>query len=139
MSVEDEIKENAACVVFDGQCPFCRAFVASLESKVENNHSALNKIDARRAPELVGQLADKGIDINTGIVVIKGNAVSQDAEALTLLARQYGTSGGLVGLHHRLLCYRLLSLAIYPILRALRNAYLRLVGLGAIETGIDKS
>ena len=138
MSGEGKVNESTASVVFDGQCPFCRAYVASLESKGGNNHPWLNKVDARGAPELVGQLADKGIDINTGIVVIKGDGVLQDAEALTLLARQYGASGWLAGLHHRLLRYRFLSLAIYPILRALRNAYLRLAGQGAIETGIDK-
>jgi predicted DCC family thiol-disulfide oxidoreductase YuxK len=138
VSTEGKVSESTACVVFDGQCPFCRAYVASLENKDENNHPGLNKVDARSAPELVGQLADKDVDINAGIVVIKGDGVLQDAEALTLLAREHGASGWLAGLHHRLLRYRLLSLAIYPILRTLRNAYLRLAGQSAIQTGIDK-
>jgi len=71
-------------------------------------------------------------------VLIKGGAVFQDAEALTLLAKQYAAPGWLVGLHHRLLRYSFLSLTIYPILRALRNTYLRLAGQSAIEIGIDK-
>jgi len=138
MATEPEKAEGDACVIFDGQCPFCRAYVASLEGKNDINKTGLSKVDARYAPEVVAQLARKGVDINTGIVLIKGGAVFQDAEALTLLAKQHAASGWLVSLHHRLLRYRFLSLAIYPVLRALRNAYLRLVGRSAIETGIDK-
>ena len=138
MNVEDEKKENATCVVFDGQCPFCRVYVASLDSEAGSGHPALNKVDARSAPELVEQLADKGIDINTGIVFIKDGAIFQDSEALTLLAKQHAAPRWLVSLHHRLLRYSFLSLAIYPILRALRNVYLRLARQSAIETGINK-
>ncbi len=135
MSGDSELKEKAACVVFDGQCPFCRVYVASLVSKDEHEQPVLSKVDARRVPELVKQLADEGIDINTGIVVIKDGSIFQDASALTLLAKQYPTATRLAGLHHRLLRYRLFSRAIYPVLRALRNLYLRLAKQGAIETG----
>ncbi len=139
MRGEGELKEKATCVVFDGQCPFCRAYVASLDSKDGQNHPELNKANARRAPELVRQLTDKGIDINTGIVVIKDSVVFQGASALTLLAKQYGTSAGVVGLHHSLLRYRFFSRAIYPVLRALRNAYLCVAKQGAIETNNIKN
>ncbi|MEZ0147760.1 MAG: DCC1-like thiol-disulfide oxidoreductase family protein [Candidatus Reddybacter sp.] len=130
--------EGDACVIFDGQCPFCRAYVASLEDKNDINKNGIRKVDARCAPEVIAQLASKGVNINAGIVLIKGGAVFQDAEALTLLSKQHAASGWFGSLHHRLLRYRFLSLAIYPILRALRNAYLRLAGQSAIETGIDK-
>lgn len=138
MTVEPEIVEGDDCVIFDGQCPFCRAYVASLNVNSDINKTRLSKVDARCAPEVVVQLASKGVDINAGIVFIKGGAVFQDAAALTLLAKQYAASGWLVSLHHRLLRYSFLSLTIYPILRALRNTYLGLAGKNAIETGIDK-
>ncbi len=139
MTTEPEIVEGDTCVIFDGQCPFCRAYVASLEGNNEINKTGLSKVDARCAPEVVVQLTRKGVDINAGIVLIKGGAVFQDAAALTLLAKQHAASGWLVGLHHRLLRYRFLSLAIYPLLRTLRNTYLRLVRQSTIETGIDKN
>ena len=138
MTGEPEIVEDDTCVIFDGQCPFCRVYVASLEGKDGINKTGLSKVDGRSAPELVEQLADKGVDINTGIVLIKDGAIFQDAEALTLLAKQHSTSGWLVSLHHRLLRYSCISLTIYPILRALRNTYLRLAGQSGIEIGIDK-
>ena len=138
MVVEPEKVEGDDCVIFDGQCPFCRAYVASLNGKNEINKTGLSKVDARCAPEVVAQLANKGVDINTGIVFIKGGAAFQDAAALTLLAKQHAASGWLVSLHHRFLRYSFLSLAIYPILRALRNVYLRLAGQSVIESGINK-
>jgi len=138
VSIEREVTEDDTSVVFDGQCPFCRVYAASLEGENGINNTGVTKIDARCAPELVAQLAHKGIDINTGIVLIKGETIYQDSAALTLLAQQHGASGVLATLHHRLLRYRFLSLAIYPLLRALRNIYLRLVGQAAIETGIVK-
>ena len=138
MAVEPEIVEGDDCVIFDGQCPFCRAYVASLNGKNELNKTGVSKVDARCAPELVAQLASKGVNINAGIVFIKGGAVFQDAAALTLLAKQHAAPRWLVSLHHRLLRYSFLSLAIYPILRALRNVYLRLARQSAIETGINK-
>jgi len=147
MTGEPEIVEDDTCVIFDGQCPFCCAYVASLEGRSDINKTGLSKVDARCAPEkvdarcapeVVAQLASKGVDINAGIVLIQGGAFFQDAEALTLLAKQHSASGWLVSLHHRLLRYSFLSLTIYPILLALRNTYLRLAGQNTIETGIDK-
>jgi len=70
MTLEPKIVEGDDCVIFDGQCPFCRAYVASLEGKNGINKTGLSKVDARCAPDLVAQLAGKGVDINAGIVLI---------------------------------------------------------------------
>lgn len=129
-------------VVYDGQCPFCRAYVASLEGKVleceagsedKAKQGGLNKVDARCSPELVEQLLAANIDINAGIALIKNEQVYQGAEALSLLAREHAAPGLMAGAHHRLLRFRLASRLLYPALRLLRNSYLRLVGLAPIE------
>ena len=138
MNAETEIKAADDSVVFDGQCPFCRAYVASLQDNNGDNKTGLNKVDARRAPERVAQLAAKGIDVNSGIVLIKGETVIQGAEALSLLAREHGVRGYWGGLHHRLLRYRCVSRLVYPLLRTLRNTYLRLARRSPIETGMGK-
>lgn len=131
----EEGKEDAR-VVFDGQCPFCRAYVASLDG---NDNSRLNKINARCAPALVEQLDARDIDVNAGIVLLKGETIYQGAEALSVLARQYAAPNWFASLHHRLLRYRLVSLMIYPLLRAVRNVYLRLYKRGAIRPTLRKS
>ena len=138
MSVETERAEENSKLIFDGQCPFCQAYVATLDDQKQNSQAGLNKVDARCAPELVEQLADKNIDVNAGIVLIKGEAFFQGAEALTILARGHAAKGGVNGLLHRLLRYRLLSILIYPVLRTLRNLYLRLSGRTAIELTAKK-
>ena len=109
------ITPQGTSVVFDGQCPFCRAYVASLK---DNDEGLLTKIDARSTPALVEQLAAENIDINEGIVLL------QDASPALF-----------AGLPHRLLRYRRLSSLLYPMLRLLRNTYLRLARRPAIETG----
>ncbi len=125
-------------LIFDGQCPFCQAYVATLEDQQPISEPGLSKVDARCAPELVAQLADKNIDINAGIVFIKGEQLYQGAEALTLLAREHAAKGGLNGLPHYLLRHRLLSLLLYPLLRTMRNLYLQLSGRPAIELAVKK-
>jgi len=138
MGAETERAGEGSKLIFDGQCPFCQAYVASLEGRNKNSKTGLNKVDARCAPELVEQLTDKNIDINAGIVLIKGAEFFQGAEALTILARGPAAKGGVNGLLHHLLRYRLLSILIYPVLRALRNLFLRLSGRTAIKLTAKK-
>ena len=138
MGAETERAGENSKLIFDGQCPFCQAYVATLEDQKKNTQAGLNKVDARCAPELVEQLTDKNIDINAGIVLIKGEAFFQGAEALTILARGHAAKGKINGLPHYLLRYRLLSILIYPVLRTLRNLFLRFSGRTAIELTTKK-
>jgi len=138
MGAEAERAGECARLIYDGQCPFCQAYVATLEDQKQNSQARLNKVDAHCAPELIEQLADKNIDINVGIVLIKGAEFFQGAEALTILARGHAAKGRINGLLHYLLHYRLLSILIYPVLRTLRNLYLRLSGRTAIELTTKK-
>lgn len=133
MGTETEKAGEYTRLIFDGQCPFCQAYVATLEDQKPNSEPGLNKVDARCAPELVAQLADKDIDINAGIVFMKGEQLYQGAEALTLLAREHAVKGGLNGLPHYLLRHRSLSNFLYPVLRTMRNLFLRLSGRPAIK------
>lgn len=124
--------DQGTSVVFDGQCPFCRAYVASLK---DNDEDLLTKVDARCTPALVEQLATENIDINGGIVLLQGSRLYQGSEALTRLAKQHASPAWFASLPHRLLRYRRLSSLLYPMLRLLRNTYLRLARRPAIETG----
>lgn len=133
MGAEPEGAEDSAKLIFDGQCPFCQAYVNTLENQKQSSKTGLNKVDARCAPELVAQLADKNIDINAGIVFIKDEQLYQGAEALTLLAREHAAKTGLNGLPHYLLRHRSLSNFLYPVLRTMRNLFLRLSGRPAIK------
>ena len=127
------IKEPGDRLVFDGQCPFCRAYVASLHDSDESKPATLHKIDARCNPELVEQLAAQGLDINQGIVLLKKAVRYQGAEALHLLANTHGARQGLGRLPHYVLRHRFLSFLLYPVLRTIRNIYLRLFGQAPIE------
>jgi len=130
-------RKEAPSVVYDGQCPFCRAYVASLDVKPGSQQRGLNKIDARHSPQRVRELSDSGIDVNAGIVLIKGDARYQGAEALSMLARHHADGPWWSGLHHRLLRHRALSQLLYPLLRALRNSYLQLLARQPINTKQD--
>ncbi len=138
MGTETEKAGEYTRLIFDGQCPFCQAYVATLEDQKPNSELGLNKVDARCAPDLVAQLADKNIDINAGIVFIKGEQLYQGAEALTLLAREHAVKGGLNGLPHYLLRHRPLSIFLYPVLRTMRSLFLQLSGRPAIELTAKK-
>jgi len=138
MGTATERAREGATLIFDGQCPFCQAYVATLEDQKLNSELGLSKMDARCAPELVTQLADKNIDINTGIVFIKDERLYQGAEALTLLAKEHAVKDGLNSLPHYLLRHRPLSIILYPVLRTMRSLFLRLSGRPVIELAVKK-
>ena len=61
---------EGAQIVYDGDCPFCSAYVSLLRLKSAAGPVTLT--DARGHPDLVADLAARGFDIDTGMVLIFG-------------------------------------------------------------------
>lgn len=113
-------------ILYDGDCPFCNAYVKIVRLRDVFGHVHL--INARERPEYVRELKEAGFSIDEGMAVkYKGRWIHGD-ECIHFLALSSTRSGLLNGLFARLFSSKRLSALLYPIMRAGRNVVLKLLG-----------
>jgi predicted DCC family thiol-disulfide oxidoreductase YuxK len=101
-------------IVYDGDCPFCRRYVARLRLP---DGFDVDLVDARRAPEAARSY---GLDLNEGMIADLEGEVHHGADAVSLLARLSERPGPLAR--------RGVARALYPLMRLGRHMTLRLLG-----------
>lgn len=114
-------------IVYDGECPFCAAYVRMLRLRAAAGPVTL--VNARSETHLVmEQFHAANLDLNSGMVVALNGALYHGDAAMTLLASLTTSSG----LFNRLSAWIFRSPArarvIYPPMVAGRNLTLRLLG-----------
>src|SRR5262245_25011537 len=101
-------------IVYDGDCPFCRSYVALLRLR---EHYDVRLIDARKEPALAAQY---GLDLNEGMIVDLDGKVHHGARAMSLLSRLSGSFSPLRS--------ERVAGVVYPLFRRGRNVALKLMG-----------
>lgn len=119
-------------LVYDGECPFCAGFAKRL--RIESALGSLRLVNARQGGSLVDDLRRRGFDLDEGMVLILGDEYFPGDEALHRLALMSTHYGWFNRLNAWLFSNRTLSRFAYPVLRAGRNAVLRLLGRGRISS-----
>jgi predicted DCC family thiol-disulfide oxidoreductase YuxK len=113
-------------IVYDGECPFCSRYVALL--RLREAVGRVRLIDARTDQALVNDLRRQGLDLNEGMLVTVGGRNYYGADAVNVLALMSSRAG----LMNRLAAWSfrtpLRARLLYPVVRAGRNATLRLLG-----------
>lgn len=118
-------------LLYDGECPFCSAFV-----KMQRMRAAgirLKLLDAREEPELVSAFYHKGLDVNEGMIMRLGDTVYYGGDVMNMVALMTGPTGFFNRILGVAFSNRRVSLFLYPFLRAGRNATLALIGKKKIE------
>lgn len=105
-------------IIYDGDCPFCRSYVALLRLREQYD---VRLIDARREPAVAARY---GLDLNEGMIADLDGQVHHGARAMSLLAR---LSGSLSPLRSERIAD-----AVYPLFRFGRNVALKVLGRGQI-------
>ena len=105
-------------VLYDGGCPFCRQFVAGLDTAATGGWRFL---DLRHYPELVAELNKAGLDPDGGMVVIDADTLHYGADAANFLARTAGNQSRPLD---RTLASERIARGLYPLLAAGRRAWL---------------
>ena len=118
-------KGSGIAIVYDGDCPFCRAYVTM--TKITNAGPTL--LNARERPDLVLSLAQSGIDLDSGMAVYYRGRIYTGGEAMHLLGLLSRPSGLVEKLASALLRRRRFALWLYPALRLGRNLLLKLRNL----------
>ncbi|WP_156840532.1 thiol-disulfide oxidoreductase DCC family protein [Novosphingobium aquimarinum] len=128
-------KSDHVQIVYDGECPFCSAYVKMLRLRAALGPVEL--IDARSGHPQVEKLKARGVDLNEGMAVIVSDRIHHGAEAVRWLSLMTTPSASLNGLAAWILRGRIRSRLLYPVLRSGRNAALRLLGRRRIGSTFD--
>ena len=118
-------------IIYDGQCPFCSAYVSHVRLR---EHADVTYTDARTAPSLVAELAREGIDLDTGMVVTLDDARYHGAEAMHVLASLTTPSGAWNRMNAWLFGSAPRARILYPWLRRGRAAVLWLLRRPRLNT-----
>lgn len=125
-SISPSDTTTEAWVVYDGECPFCTAYVRLL--RLRESAGRVHLVDARLGGPVVEEIARAGLDLDEGMALKIGGRIYHGDDCIHALALLSGD----VGLFNRINAWVFRSPArarvLYPLLRAGRNTALRLLG-----------
>lgn len=113
-------------LVYDGECPFCSAYARLVRLKA--TLGTLRLVDARSDDPVVEEVRAAGLDLDQGMVLKLDGALYHGDRCLQMIALMSTPSGTFNRVTRALFASPRLSRALYPLLRAGRNATLRLLG-----------
>jgi predicted DCC family thiol-disulfide oxidoreductase YuxK len=118
-------------IIYDGECPFCRAYVRMV--RLKEAVGSVKLMDGRQNPDVTARLQAHGIDLNETMVVNYGGASYAGPRAIEMLSLLSSDSGLLNRMLARLLRNKRRADFFYPILRFGRNSALKLLGKEKID------
>ncbi|WDI32871.1 DCC1-like thiol-disulfide oxidoreductase family protein [Hyphococcus flavus] len=113
-------------IVYDGECPFCAAYVRMVRLREAAGKVAL--INARDKHPLVEEILLGGINLDEGMALKIGDNLYHGARVMNQLALMSGPSGFFNRLHVWVFSSHARTVFLYPFLRAGRNLALRILG-----------
>jgi predicted DCC family thiol-disulfide oxidoreductase YuxK len=121
-----------AVLVYDGDCPFCSAFVRHV--RVDEAVGDLELVNAREHPEIVASLRARGLDVDEGMVLTIDGSDYHGDEALQRLALMSTRYGIFNRVNAWAFSNPTVSRIAYPVLKAGRDLALRLLRRGRIHS-----
>jgi len=118
--------EKPLVIIYDGDCPFCSAYVTLV--RLRETVGEVELVNARSDDPRVATLLAEGVDLDEGMAVLWQGRRHVGAEAVHLLALLSGQGGGLNRLQRWLFRSPRVARRIYPWLVRGRRLWLRLAG-----------
>jgi predicted DCC family thiol-disulfide oxidoreductase YuxK len=119
-----------AYLVYDGDCPFCSAYVRYV--RVREN-VRLRLINARHGGDLVDEIVQAGFDLDQGMVLKIGGRYYHGADCVNVLASLSSGSNAFNRINARIFRSPVLAGVLYPVLRTGRRIALALLGRSTFE------
>ncbi|MBS9405243.1 DUF393 domain-containing protein [Halomonas sp. TRM85114] len=113
-------------IYYDGDCPFCRRYVDLL--RLREAAGEVRLISLREAPEAYRRFEAKGLDLDQGMVVEQSGRLYHGREAIHRLALMTTRVGLFNRITAAILSRHWLATLLYPLMRAVRNATLLIMG-----------
>ncbi len=118
-------------IIYDGECPFCAAYVRMV--RLKEAVGPVKLIDGRAHSDAAASLYAKGIDLNQTMAVNYGSATYAGPRAIEMISLLSSNSGFMNRLTAHLLRNKRRADFFYPILRFGRNSALKLLGKDKID------
>lgn len=112
-------------LVYDGECPFCTAYVNYV--RVKESLGIFKLINARNGGEIVDDVVKRGYDLDEGMVLIMNGRYYHGHDCINHLALLSTSSGLFNRLNAFIFRSKAVSRILYPILRFGRNLILRIL------------
>ena len=125
--------DEAAWLVYDGECPFCSRFVRYV--RLQQSVGKLHLVNAREGGPMVSEMLRAGLDLDEGMVLKLGGRHYHGADCIHVLALLSGRSDLFNRINAAIFRSAGLSRILYPLLRAGRNVTLRLLGRAKMNDG----
>lgn len=125
-SAGPETTETGAWIVYDGECPFCSAYTRYV--RLRDAVGPVQLVDARDGGPLVDEVLRAGFDLDEGMVLKLGGRYYHGSDCVHMLATLSSGSSAFNRLNGWIFASPARARHLYPVLRAGRNAVLRLLG-----------
>ncbi|MGH8612437.1 MAG: DCC1-like thiol-disulfide oxidoreductase family protein [Gammaproteobacteria bacterium] len=126
MAELSEKPPTSAWLIYDGDCPFCSAYVKYV--RLIDSIGPLELVNARAGGSLVEEILERNLDLDSGMVLKLGNQFYHGAECINVLASLSTPSGLFNRLNAIIFRSGSLSKILYPLLRTGRAITLRILG-----------
>lgn len=113
-------------LVYDKECPACDNYCRLV--RIREDIGELVLVDAREPGPILDEITALGWDIDQGMVLKLEQQLYYGSDAIHMLSLLGSRSGVLNRLNYWLFKSKRLSHLLYPLLRALRNLLLKLLG-----------
>ncbi|MDX1484793.1 MAG: DCC1-like thiol-disulfide oxidoreductase family protein [Alphaproteobacteria bacterium] len=118
-------------VVYDGECPFCRSYVAYC--RLRDAFPDVVLTNARDVPDRVARYRAEGMDVNAGMIVIYRGTVYHGDAAMTVLTQISRPNALFQGIMRVAFRWAPVARIVYVFLRTGRNLTLFLLGRSKID------
>jgi predicted DCC family thiol-disulfide oxidoreductase YuxK len=122
-------------LLYDGDCPFCSAYVKLVRLRETVGPVAI--LDARSHPDRVAEITKLGFSIDEGMMLKLDGRYYHGAECMTALSALTTASSAFNKINRVLFRSPRIASALYPVLRAGRNATLTLLGRRRLQPGSE--
>jgi predicted DCC family thiol-disulfide oxidoreductase YuxK len=122
----DQTQGRGIEIVYDGECPFCSAYVRL--ARLRDAAGPVRLVDARGDDPLAVSLRGSGVDLDRGMVVRLDGQIHHGDAAMVVLSALSTGSGAFNRLMRAMFRRPARARILYPALVAGRNLTLRLLG-----------
>lgn len=118
-------------LIYDKECPVCDAYCRMI--RIRKDFGTLKLVNAREPGKAMDEINALGLDIDQGMVLQMDEQTYYGSDAIHTLALISSRSGFFNRITYQIFRSKHLSSLFYPVLRALRNLLLKLLGRSKIN------
>jgi len=125
------MKPKEITIIYDGECPVCKSYTQKI--RLDTTFSTVKLLNARNINRSTrNELADKGFNLNEGMVVKIEENWFYGAEAINILSLLSTPLGVFNKINSIFFRYPITCKIAYPLMRSGRNLLLKLKGIPKI-------